>query len=370
MTSSTRWGRTSRWSRTRRPRSTRTPSHRAFEAATRRDRAHRALMTTWRPDSEMSASTPPPERRPVAVSPETFDVVAASIHTSEISEGTSTSRSRACTASGSSTRTRSAPADRRRRSKRSCRSSATTTSTSTRAADRSSSTSAGEQDRPRRNREGVRGRQGRPKCSARRDRGLLRAGRGGPLHAGPKAGRKAVVRRRARPRGREGSYFAMLDVTDHAFSTAGDYERSYIVGGKRYHHIIDPRTGTPRPPAAASHLGAPPRSSRTSSTTPSSSSAPRRVSRWSSRRWRGGNHRRREQQGVGQQAAQGEARDYSPPTDAPQTYAAKREATRARAAARSSRASAPRRRGCTSAHTPYIALSPSLQLPRASGHSQ
>ena len=31
----------------------------------------------------------------------------------------------------------------------------------------------------------------------------------------------------------------------HAFSTAGDYERSYIVGGKRFHHIIDPRTGYP-----------------------------------------------------------------------------------------------------------------------------
>lgn len=47
------------------------------------------------------------------------------------------------------------------------------------------------------------------------------------------------------PRGREGSYFALLPLSDHAFSTAGDYERSYVVGGKRYHHIIDPRTGQP-----------------------------------------------------------------------------------------------------------------------------
>ncbi len=47
------------------------------------------------------------------------------------------------------------------------------------------------------------------------------------------------------PRGPDGSYFAMIDLSDHAFSTAGDYERSYIVGGKRYHHIIDPRTGFP-----------------------------------------------------------------------------------------------------------------------------
>jgi thiamine biosynthesis lipoprotein len=47
------------------------------------------------------------------------------------------------------------------------------------------------------------------------------------------------------PRGPEGDYFAMMAVSDHAFSTAGDYERSYVVGGRRYHHIIDPRTGYP-----------------------------------------------------------------------------------------------------------------------------
>jgi thiamine biosynthesis lipoprotein len=47
------------------------------------------------------------------------------------------------------------------------------------------------------------------------------------------------------PRGTEGDYFAMLAVRDHAFSTAGDYERAYIVDGKRFHHIIDPHTGYP-----------------------------------------------------------------------------------------------------------------------------
>jgi len=47
------------------------------------------------------------------------------------------------------------------------------------------------------------------------------------------------------PRGEAGVYFAEMPVTDHAFSTAGDYERSYVIAGKRFHHIIDPRTGYP-----------------------------------------------------------------------------------------------------------------------------
>jgi thiamine biosynthesis lipoprotein len=47
------------------------------------------------------------------------------------------------------------------------------------------------------------------------------------------------------PRGGRDSVFAVMSLEDHAFSSAGDYERYFFLDGKRYHHIIDPKTGYP-----------------------------------------------------------------------------------------------------------------------------
>ena len=47
------------------------------------------------------------------------------------------------------------------------------------------------------------------------------------------------------PRGPDGRSFATVDLTDGTFSTSGDYARSFIKDGVRFHHIIDPFTGQP-----------------------------------------------------------------------------------------------------------------------------
>ncbi|HXZ24967.1 MAG TPA: FAD:protein FMN transferase, partial [Nitrospiria bacterium] len=42
-----------------------------------------------------------------------------------------------------------------------------------------------------------------------------------------------------------GKFLAVLETTDEAISTAGDYKRFFIKDGVRYHHILDPRTLQP-----------------------------------------------------------------------------------------------------------------------------
>ncbi len=47
------------------------------------------------------------------------------------------------------------------------------------------------------------------------------------------------------PRGAPNDSFATLELRDATFSTSGDYERFFIADGVRHHHLLDPDTGQP-----------------------------------------------------------------------------------------------------------------------------
>ena len=68
---------------------------------------------------------------------------------------------------------------------------------------------------------------------------------GGDLYFGGKNGARAWRAGIRDPRGPPDQIFAMMEITDRAFSTSGDYEHFFVVDDVRYHHIIDLRTCWP-----------------------------------------------------------------------------------------------------------------------------
>ena len=80
-----------------------------------------------------------------------------------------------------------------------------------------------------------------------RDRGvhdfMIQAG--GDLYVGGTRGDRPWRVGIRDPRGPAEKSFATLELANGTFSTSGDYERSFIKDGRRYHHILDLRTGEP-----------------------------------------------------------------------------------------------------------------------------
>lgn len=75
-------------------------------------------------------------------------------------------------------------------------------------------------------------------------RNFLVDGGGDILASGSIHGRSWLIGIRD-PRGERSDLMRRLSVAGGAVVTSGDYERFRIVEGRRYHHIIDPRTGYP-----------------------------------------------------------------------------------------------------------------------------
>jgi FAD:protein FMN transferase len=68
---------------------------------------------------------------------------------------------------------------------------------------------------------------------------------GGDLYVGGTHGERPWRLGIRDPRGPSDKSFAAIDLTDSSFSTSGDYERFFLRDGRRYHHILDPRSGEP-----------------------------------------------------------------------------------------------------------------------------
>jgi len=217
----------------------------AFDAAIAEIKRVEAVMTTWRPDSEISRINAAAGKSAVAVSDETIAIVKASIHTSEISEGTFdiTFQTLHGLWKFDEDRDPHPPAEKDVKERLAF------VGWKNIKVDEAAKTVMLTKERTKIGLGGI----AKGYAVDRAVAVLEKAGltsffvqAGGDLFARGKkpdgSDWQAGIRD---PRGPENKWFALLPLSDHAFSTAGDYERSYIVNGKRYHHIIDPRTGFP-----------------------------------------------------------------------------------------------------------------------------
>jgi thiamine biosynthesis lipoprotein len=68
---------------------------------------------------------------------------------------------------------------------------------------------------------------------------------GGDMYVAGKKGEAPWIVGIRDPRGKMDDMFAIAPITNHSFSTSGDYERGFVKDGVRYHHILDPRNGQP-----------------------------------------------------------------------------------------------------------------------------
>ena len=217
----------------------------AFDAATAEIQRLEGLMTTWRPDSEISRVNAAAGQSPVAVSAETYDVVRESLHASELSDGTFDITFETLHGLWKFDQDLDphppAATDVAARLKylgfRHVK------------LDQGARTIFLDEPHVRIGLGGIaKGYAVDKAAKVLTDAGIASfyVQAGGDLFAqGAKPDGGPWMAGVRDPRGPDGDYFMVMPVTDHAFSTAGDYERTYVVGGRRYHHIIDPRTGYP-----------------------------------------------------------------------------------------------------------------------------
>jgi thiamine biosynthesis lipoprotein len=218
----------------------------AFDAALAEIKRIEALMTTWTPDSEVSRINAAAGKAAVTVGDETFQVIKGSVHTSEISEGTFDITFQTLHGLWKFDE----DLDPHPPTEQQVKARLPFVGWKNLVLDEPHKTVKIAKAQTQISLGGIAKGYAVDKAVAVLEKAGLSSffvQAGGDLFArGHKPDGKEWTAGIRDPRGKSNQqYFAMLPISDHAFSTAGDYERSYIVGGKRYHHIIDPRTGFP-----------------------------------------------------------------------------------------------------------------------------